>query len=200
MSDEMIAPLFTHDEPGPQFPVGDLAKRLAEPGVTADYIAGQVRRWAKERIVQTRGKKGGGPTAQNLFSLGDAGVAKILSMLTEMGAMGGGDILRGAAMGLYCWRQGEIPVERYGPSPIWTVLAGTARGEHWSFRLNVLRSDQTGDQEVLSYVFRQPPEGEIPPVISQRGDDYMPRMTVTIPLILPFTRLLTDRNRVEWAN
>lgn len=205
MTEELIAPLFTNDEPGPKFTIAEVATRLAEPGVTADYIAGQARRWAKDGIVQTRGQKGSGPTAHNLFALSDTAVIKILSVLNETAAMKSEVILRAVALDLYSWRTPEVPEGPHAPAPIWEALAGVDRGEHWMFRLTILQNDQTGDRQYRAHVFRMPPEGAVPPATvwltrpAEGGgtehvpmEEYLPRLTITIPLLLPFTRLLVQ--------
>ena len=155
MSDDPIAPLFAHDEPGPRYTVSEAAKVLAGPGVSADTLASQIRSFAQRRIVHVRGTKGSGRTAHNLYAPSDLAVAKILSILTSDLSVSDNALLEAISLALYTWDSKATLPKPHASSPILTAFAYTMQDPDawWVFDLRAYRHDQTGERRFAARLY-----------------------------------------------
>lgn len=188
--------LFMKDNKGDLLKVGKAAERLAEPGAdfSVNHAAGQLRGLAARKLVYASGTVGEGKVVHNLFALYDLAVAKIHSILTVDGAISDPFILQAITAQLYGWpdHYSEARDKRY-PSPIRAALAGVARGEFWVCRIDVRRSDQTGDKIVRTTLYDM--DKGLPK--SKDSGEFMPRISFTLPLFQPFVRLLSDPSKAN---
>lgn len=184
------AKLFMKDNAGPTLKVGKAAERLAEPGLSVEHAAGQLRGLASRKLVWANGGTvGEGKVVHNLFTLWDLAVAKVLSILTVDAAVNDPSILGAVSAQLYSWpdHYWDDRDTRY-PSSIRAALAGVARGEPWVCRIDIRRHEETGDKIVQTTLCNA--ENGIPRF--KDADGSLPRLSFTIALQPPFERLLTE--------
>lgn len=186
----MVDDLFTKENVGPLIKVGAAAERLAEPGLSVEHAAGQLRGLASRGLVYASGQIGTGRTAHKLYSLPDLGVAKILSMLTVDLGVSKPPILQWVQSQLYGWGDHYTKTDSRYRGPIQAAMAGVARGEFWVCRIDICRSDQSGSEIIRTYVY----DSEKGPPKSSDVGEYLPRQSITMPLWPIFTRLLADRS------
>ncbi len=186
--------LFTKDNQGPMLKVGQAAERLTEPGLSVKHAAGQLRGLAARGLVYASERVGEGQVVHNKFALYDLAVAKILSTLTVDAAVSDPFILESVRAQLYGWPE-HYWAERDTrfPNPIRAALAGVNRGEFWVCRIDIRRSDETSDKVVRTTLYDM---DKGLPNCTDSGE-FMPRLTFTIPLKLPFLRLLSDRSKAN---
>lgn len=186
--------MFTKGHKGPTFKVGQAVSRLTEPGLTEKHAAGQLRGLTSRKLVWASETVGEGQVVHNKFALYDLAVAKILSILTVEAAVSDPLILQSVSAGLYSWPEHywDERDSRY-PNSIRAALAGVARGEFWVCRIDIRRSDQTGDKIVRTTLYDM--DKGVPR--SKDSGEFMPRLSFTIPLNQPFERLLSDRSKAN---
>lgn len=192
MTDDPIAPLFAHDEPGPRFTVAEAAKRLEEPGVPAETLASQIRSFAQRRLVHVRGTKGSGRTAHNLYALSDLAAAKVLSVLTSDLSLSDNKLMEAVSVALYAWDADTSLPAKHANSPILTALARTLEDGDawWVFDMRAYRSHQTGERRFRVRLY-DPRQGA--PKDKPLPDDFQPRAAVTIQLRPLLIHLANDR-------
>lgn len=137
-------PIFTHDEPGPQFKAKDIALQIARGGVPHPTAAARVANYAKARQIHVRGKAGrGAANSPSLFAISDMAAALILSNLQDLG-VAGQEILSDASITLYAWTVGQNAT---APSPILAALRDTWAGNPWMLQVRSMR--HAGTQQRL---------------------------------------------------
>lgn len=189
MNDNTEILAFLRDD-GNRFTVAQSASKIAEPGIPEETCASQIRAFQQRNLILPVAKRGSGRTAHNLYGYPELGIAKVLSLLTSDHSIADNLILATVATQLIGWSD-HNPSNGCGwRSPIDAALAGTIKGEYWVFRMDVLRGDQTGDREVRCYVYDM--DKGLPK--SSATGEMMPRGSVTLPLLPPFMRLLSDRS------
>lgn len=100
--------VFKKEEPGPRFAAMQAAELIADFGEDRAPVVNQLRRFAQRRHVLTRGQKGSGRTASNLFAVPDLAVAKVIRTLTGLG-LADPEIAEAAAFA--CYLGGEVREE-----------------------------------------------------------------------------------------
>lgn len=180
-------------DPKNWFNVSQSAAKLAEPGISADTLASQIRGFQQRGFIHPQGQHGSGRTASNLYGYSELAIAKIESLLTSDHSIADNLILATVSAQLYGWTD-HNPANGCGwRSPIDAALAGTLKGEFWVFRMDTLRSDQTGERETRVYIYDM--DKGLPKAAAR--SDMMPRGSVTLPLYLPFTRMMADRSKAN---
>lgn len=195
MTDETIAPLFAHDEPGPRYTVSEAAKVLQGPGVSADTLASQLRSFAQRRIVHVRGTKGSGRTAHNLYAPADLAVAKIFSVLTSDLSVSDNTLFEAISLALYTWDENAKLPKRSAGSPILTALASTWKDENawWAFDLRIFRNDQTGERRPIISLYDTRDGAPGRPNLPA---EFIPSLSVTMhlrPVLLPIIAAMNGR-------
>jgi hypothetical protein len=144
--EELITPLFAHNEPGPRYQVHEAARFMARPGLSEEKAATQLRRFAKERWVHVRGKIGSGPTASNIYAPSDIGAAIVVSAILDTG-IADRKVMNAASLALYAWQPGQHP---QGHHPI-TFATWCASDNEWCFDIRILRDTRTGKGPVANF-------------------------------------------------
>lgn len=192
MNDQKEILAFLRSE-GNRFTVAEGAAKMSEPGISQDTCASQLRAFQQRRLIHPVAQKGSGRTAHNLYSYSELAIAKIASLLTTDHSIADNAIQASVAAQLYGWTD-HNPSNGCGwRSPIDAALAGIIRGEFWVFRMDTVRGDQSGERQTLCYIYNL--DHGMPKAAG--GGEMMPRGSVTIPLILPFKRLLSDRSKAN---
>src|SRR3546814_1754657 len=132
MEEELITPLFMHDEPGPRWNAGEMARITREPGEDEKAVAAQYRGFTARRLVHVRATAGGGRTAANLCAPSDAAVAKILRVVSAFG-VADNQFLQAVSTACYAWTKDRAHLARCD-HPVTDALHGFTQGEFWSLR------------------------------------------------------------------
>ncbi len=199
--EELLPILFAGRPPSPLFEVGEASGLISEPGLPPQTIATQIRRFAQLGWIRPRAHRRSGPTAANLFGPTEVVVAKVLSVLTDLGIADrstlaavasnlrpadepdpGGSALAAASLGMTAWQAGHQ--KPTAPDPTFAAILGTLKhGQSWVFRLDLLRGERTGHRHVRAFVYDAATE---PPQVvgsgSPEAEDLVLRASVTIPL------------------
>jgi hypothetical protein len=179
--------------PSNYFTVAECAAKIAEPGISTDTCASQIRGFQQRRLIHPVDKRGSGRTASFLYDYKAAASAKLFSLLTSDHSIADNEILSIVSGHLYGWSDHNPSNDCGWPCSIEAALAGTLKGKYWVFRLDIFRSDQTGQRDFRVYVYDM--DKGLPK--TDAAPDMMPRGSVTLPLFAPFMRLLSDRSKAN---
>lgn len=149
MTETPITPLFAYPPQGPQFTIKDLTYALTSTGLSYPTANARIANYAAKRLIHVR-EKGVG-TRPNIYEIHDMGAAVVLSALQDTG-IADLDVLRDVSEALYAW-----PVTAKSPfvHPITAAVIGTAKGERWTFHLDVYRDTQTGERYLDPALFAE---------------------------------------------
>jgi hypothetical protein len=199
--EELFPILFAGRPPSPLFEVAETAQLISDAGLPRETAATQIRRFAQQGWLHVRGHRRSGPTAANLFGPTEVVIAKVLSVLTDLGIADRGTLaavaselrpatepdpgrgtLAAASLGMTAWRQGHQ--KPTAPDPTFAAILGMLKhGQSWDFRLDLLRDEQAGHRHVRAFVYDTATE---PPQAGGSGtgeaENLVLRATVTIPL------------------
>lgn len=173
----------------PPFDVSQVARLIAEDGLSEETTKGQVRRFVQRRWLPVLRKRGAGPTAANLYGPVAVCGAKVLITLTHMGV--GQDVLDLAAPRLFRWhhmqelRLGDS--ERY-PIGVAAEAANGEPAESFRFQIELARNEYTGKQAVRVWMID--PATWLPPAWEAK-DGIVPFATTTLdllPILAPLHR------------
>jgi len=193
MNDDQILAMFRNEV----FSAGEGAALMAEPGISRDTCASQIRAFQQRNLIHPEGEvRRSGRTAHKLYSYGALGVAKVLSLLTADFSMADNDMFSSVAAHLYGWPLHNPSNDCGWRHPIEAALAGTIKGEYWVFRLDMLRVDESGINDVhpdlqpgtrlaRAYIY----DLDKGLAKDRAINAPMPRGSVTMHLNLPFKRL-----------
>lgn len=172
-----------------------MAERMAEPGVTVEFLATQIRGFAQRDYITCHGHmKGSGRTAHRLYSESMMAQAKLLSILTDFG-FSDPSIMQAAATACSSPVEGRAihPDLIQGgrvPTPMQAALRDFRLGGWPSFEMTLRRHDQTGERKITAQIVasglkRIPIEGG--------SDGYAPLASVAILLQKHFVRMFANR-------
>jgi hypothetical protein len=150
MDEQLIVPLFAHNEPGGRCDAYQVAEYIAAPGFSVDKAVIFVRRLARDRLIQVRGHSGNA----NLFAPSDAAAVVVFRAVFDNG-FADSEITQAVSRALYAWQPGQHR-QRHHPitHAFGTFVLGREHANDWSFELRLLR-DTRGGRVVRAFCFRQ---------------------------------------------
>jgi hypothetical protein len=166
---------------------GQMAKRLAEPGLSADSSTAQIRLYQQHHWIQPTETKGIGRTAHRLYREDVWVTCKVLSVLADTG-FADHSIMSAAARGLQEWPKGVA--EHPARTPAQFVINEWGMGvDWWVFELGVHRHEKTGDRQVRARIRNADGRG------TSYGlpDEYVEISLVTIDLGIILTKIFAPR-------
>lgn len=137
-------PLFAYPPMGPQFTIKDVTAALTRTGLSYPTANARVANYAAKGLIHVRAKGVG--TRPNIYEIHDMAAAVVLSALQDTG-IADLDVLRDVSLALYAWKAGDTPTFVH---PITAAVIGTAKGEAWTFQLDVFRDASTGDRLLVA--------------------------------------------------
>lgn len=149
MSENEITPLFGYPRQGPELTIKDLTYALTCTGLNYPTANARIANYAAKRLIHVR-EKGVG-TRPNIYEIHDMGAAVVLSALQDTG-IADLDVLRDVSEALYAW---PVTVKSPYLHPITAAVIGTAKGERWTFHLDVYRDTQTGERYLDPALFAE---------------------------------------------
>ena len=197
MDDELKPSPLAYDYEGPGYSSGQMASRLAEPGITPDYLRGQIRRWNSKGQVHANGnRRGTGPRAAHLFAIYDLPVAKILSDLTDLG-ISDDDVINAASLACYS----ALPRGGQAQHAIIDAILAWRKLKAWpTLSVDLWRHSQTGERRVtatihLDLLHEKPKLADVAVAMSASGWTAKASIMLELPPI--FERVFADREKLN---
>lgn len=175
--------------------VGELAARMAEPGIPESSIAAQLRAYAHRNLIHSFGQaRGTGRTAHRLYRQDQWAIAKVLSILHDFG-FADATVMQAASIAMQFWQAEELGSyaaadheaagvhEHVKRSPMQRAMVGFQNGEDWRFAMELLRDPDTGERQIIAWLETADWQTGSPQNISAR------RAAVIVPLNQIFERL-----------
>lgn len=144
--------------------VGELAARMAEPGIPATSVATQIRTYAHRNLIHSFGQaRGTGRTARRLYRQDQWAIAKVLSILHDFG-FADATVMQAASIAMQFWQPEELgsfaaevheavgAQEHVKRSPMQRAIEGFQNGEDWRFAMELLRDPDTGERQIKAWL------------------------------------------------
>lgn len=151
------------------------------------------RDWNREGVLHIGGTIGDGSIKHANYRACDMAVALALTALTADGVVIGREAIQAVSGACYGWTKFTDPEQTAtAMHPIIAALEGVERGDLWVLRVDVRKSDQTGDNAVRAVLYdgeRALPGNDFP-------DGYLPHLTMMVhlgPLLMPLIGAINGR-------
>lgn len=182
--------------------IGQMAERMAEPGIPATYIAGQLRGYAQADLIHNFGKvHGSGRTAHRLYTEPMMAQAKLLSVLVTDFGFADPEIMQVAARACFVIHheseaelQASFAKGNHVLTPMQYAIEEYKKGNWPAFEAHVFRHDQTGERQVIAKVYT-PGKGKLK--TPDTADGWIPRGVTVVHLAPHFRRLFGDRAKAN---